>query len=64
MRQVPQAKNEIMTIENVAALLRCHQTTVYRLIKNRGFPAFKLGSDWRFRRGEIERWVREEGRIR
>jgi excisionase family DNA binding protein len=64
MRQVAQTKNEIMTIENVATLLRCHQTTVYRLIKERGFPAFKLGSDWRFKRSEIDRWVREKGRIR
>jgi excisionase family DNA binding protein len=48
---------DIMTVSTLAAYLQCHQSTVYRLLKEGRLPAFKLGSDWRFRRSEIERWI-------
>jgi excisionase family DNA binding protein len=49
-------EHEIMTIVEVAAYLRIHRTTVYRLIKKGGFPAFKIGSDYRFERYRINEW--------
>jgi excisionase family DNA binding protein len=33
-----------------------HPSTIYRLLKRKRIPAFKVGSDWRFDRGGIERW--------
>jgi len=48
-----------MTLEQVAAFLRVHPTTVYRLLKKRGIPAFKIGSEWRFSQDSVETWVRE-----
>ena len=44
----------VMTLEEVAAYLRVHQSTVYRLLKAQSSPAFKLGSDWRFNRESIK----------
>jgi excisionase family DNA binding protein len=32
---------------------------VYRLLKNRRIPAFKVGSDWRFNQESIEQWVKK-----
>jgi excisionase family DNA binding protein len=46
-----------MTLEEVAAYLRVHSSTVYRLLKRRGIPAFKMGNDWRFVQESIEEWV-------
>jgi excisionase family DNA binding protein len=53
----------MMTLDEVAQYLHVHPSTVYRLLKNRSIPAFKLGSDWRFNRESIERWMSklEEG---
>jgi len=51
--------NKIMTLEEVAAFLRVHSSTVYRLLKQHKIPAFKLGSDWRFNQESIKRWVAE-----
>jgi len=48
---------EIMTVSGLAEFLHCHQSTVYRLLKSGQIPAFKLGSDWRFRRSDIEAWI-------
>jgi excisionase family DNA binding protein len=47
----------IMTVDEVAEFLRIHKTTVYRLLKESRIPAFKVGSDWRFNREEIDRWM-------
>jgi len=50
---------EIMTVPEVARYLHLHVTTVYKLLKNKDIPAFKLGSDWRFEKAEIDSWVKE-----
>jgi excisionase family DNA binding protein len=46
-----------MTLEEVAAYLRVHESTVYRLLKKQSIPAFKLGSDWRFNQESIDKWI-------
>jgi excisionase family DNA binding protein len=50
---------EIMTVNLVAQYLRCDKVTVYKLIRRDKFPAFYLGSDWRFRRSDIDMWIAE-----
>jgi excisionase family DNA binding protein len=46
----------ILTIEDVAEYLRVHPSTIYRLLKKKQLPAFKVGREWRFNREEIDRW--------
>jgi excisionase family DNA binding protein len=46
----------VMTVGEVAQLLRCHPSTIYRLLKRREIPAFRVGTDWRFNLEEIDRW--------
>ena len=46
----------VMTLEEVASYLRVHPSTIYRLLKRRQLPAFKVGSDWRFNQESIDRW--------
>jgi len=65
--RIPDSKNEvasIMTVEDVAAYLRLHPSTIYRLVKMKQLPAFKLGSDWRFNRESIDRWRTDAERKR
>jgi excisionase family DNA binding protein len=46
-----------MTIHELSDYLHVHRSTLYRLLKQRELPgAFKIGSDWRFNRDEIDRW--------
>jgi excisionase family DNA binding protein len=53
--------SKIMTVAQVAEYLLCHPATLYRLVRRREIPAFRLGGrgDWRFRRSEIEQWIRD-----
>jgi excisionase family DNA binding protein len=46
----------VMTLEEVASYLRVHPSTIYRLLKRKELPAFKVGSDWRFNQESIDRW--------
>jgi PTS system nitrogen regulatory IIA component len=51
------AEREIMTIEEVADYLRVSERTVYDWAQKEMLPGGKLGTSWRFRRSDIERWV-------
>ena len=49
--------HEVLTIKEIGDLLRVHPSTIYKLTKKGKIPSFRVGSDWRFRRDEIERWM-------
>jgi len=48
--------DEVLTVRELAEYLRVHRTTIYRLLRARKLPAFKVGSDWRFNREHIDEW--------
>jgi excisionase family DNA binding protein len=52
-----------LKVGDVAALLRCHPSTVYRMLRRRELRAFKLGSDWRFLRADLEDWMRRAAEL-
>jgi excisionase family DNA binding protein len=56
-------ENEIMEAREVASFLRLHLFTVHKLAREGKLPAFKIGSDWRFRRSSIEAWVLSKEKI-
>ena len=49
--------NDILTIEEVASYLRVSERTVYEWANKGEIPCGKLGTSWRFKRSEIEKWV-------
>ena len=53
-------ESKVMTVMDVAAYLKCHQSTIYRLLKRKAIPAWRLGSDWRFNVDSIEAWVAKQ----
>ena len=48
---------EILTVPEVAEYLRCHESSIYRLVKNRQLQAFRVGSEIRFNRSQIDQWM-------
>jgi PTS system nitrogen regulatory IIA component len=51
--------HEIMTIDEVAEYLRVSERTVYDWAQKGELPGGKLGTTWRFKREEIEKWVND-----
>ena len=52
--------DEILTIKDVAAYLKVNERTVYRLAASKKIPAFKVGNAWRFRKDELDQWIRQQ----
>lgn len=51
---------EIMTAKEVAEYLNIHPLTVHKYAREGKIPAFKIGTDWRFHKKYIERWIKEK----
>lgn len=48
---------EILTIEEVSNYLRVSERTVYDWAQRGEIPCGKIGTVWRFKRSEIEKWI-------
>lgn len=51
---------EVMTSVEAAEYLKMHVKTVCRLAKEKKIPAKKVGSEWRFMRSVLDRWLAQE----
>ncbi len=51
--------DDILTIEEVAKYLRVSERTVYDWAQKGEIPAGKIGTVWRFKKNEIEKWVND-----
>jgi len=56
-RSPKEQPDQILTVPMLAEYLLCHPSTIYRLLKNKRIPGFRVGSDWRFRRSAIDQWL-------
>jgi PTS system nitrogen regulatory IIA component len=50
-------EDDILTIEEVAKYLRVSERTVYDWSQRGEIPSGKIGTVWRFKKSEIEKWV-------
>jgi excisionase family DNA binding protein len=48
---------KLMTVSEVADYLRVTKKTIYRLLMRGKIPATKVGNQWRFAQGAIDRWL-------
>lgn len=56
----PLAKQEILTIKELAEHLKVNDRTIYRLAAAKKIPAFKVGGSWRFSLADIETWIKQQ----
>jgi excisionase family DNA binding protein len=47
----------IMTVRELAAYLRMHEMTIYRMARQGEIPAYKVGNRWRFNKHRVEKWL-------
>lgn len=55
--------HEILTMKEICDLLKVHPSTIYKLIKQGEIPAFRIGSEWRFRRDTMLRLLSEKSNV-
>ena len=49
--------SRIMTAPELAEYLQIHLSTVYRMARKHQIPAFKIGTEIRFHRDVIKKWL-------
>ena len=57
--QSPPVDDDMLTLTEVAGILRMHPSTVARHVKASGLPAIRIGQTYRFRRSAVERYLEE-----
>lgn len=50
-----------LSVNEIAAYLGITPDSVYRWIESKGMPAHRLGRLWKFRKEEIDEWVKSGG---
>lgn len=50
-------QENLLTTEQVAEYLKVDKFTIYRLVAQKRIPAFRVGSQWRFKKSVIEDWL-------
>lgn len=49
--------DEILTVAEVAQLLKVADKTVYTMAQKSELPCFKVRGQWRFRRQDLDSWM-------
>jgi excisionase family DNA binding protein len=52
--------DEILTVVDVAQLLKVAEKTVYTMAQKGELPAFKVRGQWRFRRDDLDMWIERQ----
>ena len=56
--------DEILTIQEIAILLKLADKTVYSMAQAGELPAFKVRGQWRTRRVDFEAWIDRQAKDR
>ena len=54
------ASEEILEVKDVAKMLKVSTRTVIRLAERGDLTAFKIGDLWRFRRSDVDEYIRQQ----
>jgi excisionase family DNA binding protein len=49
------------SVDDIAAYLGIKRDTVYRWISERNMPGHKIGRLWKFRKEDVDEWVKSGG---
>jgi excisionase family DNA binding protein len=53
-------QGKYLTVAELSEFLHIDRTTIYRLLRQRKLPGFRIGSDWRFSLEAVEEWARDQ----
>jgi excisionase family DNA binding protein len=54
------SESDIMTVKDLATYLKIAEKTAYRFASDKKIPGFKVGNAWRFRKSEIDNWIKKQ----
>jgi excisionase family DNA binding protein len=57
-------ESEILTVKELHTYLKVPRPTIYAMAQNGRIPAAKIGKHWRFRRVDVDEWLKAQQWIR
>lgn len=57
--QTAEAASELLTVKEVAQLMRVSPNSIYQWVDNKGFPALRAGEDLRFDKQSVIEWMKQ-----
>lgn len=54
------SEDQVLTIKEVAAILKLAEKTVYSMARDGEIPAFKVRGQWRTRKLDFEKWMADQ----
>lgn len=55
--------DEIVTLQELSEYLKIAEKTLYSYAQKGLVPGIKIGSSWRFRKADIEKWLEKQRKI-
>src|ERR1700732_3816756 len=55
-------QSKVLTIPEVSMYLRVSRVIVYRLLRRKDIPAFRIAGKWRFNIEDLGHWIEKESR--
>ena len=52
-----EVSNKLLTVNEVAKILRVSNMTVYRLVKSKQIPAIRVGKNYRIKETDVEKYL-------
>jgi excisionase family DNA binding protein len=56
-RKGTEVSNKLLTVNEVAKILRVSNMTVYRLVKGKQIPAIRVGKNYRIKETDVEKYL-------
>lgn len=56
------ASEEVLTIKEVAVLLKLAEKTIYSMAQRGEIPTFKVRGQWRIRKVDFDKWIAGQAR--
>jgi excisionase family DNA binding protein len=60
LRKGDSMPESILTLPEVAGLLKVAEKTVYTMAQRGQLPAFKVRGQWRFKRSDLDQWIEDQ----
>jgi len=52
-------KDRLFSVDEICEYLGISRDTAYKWIDRRGLPAYRLGRLWKFRKQEVDKWIKQ-----
>ncbi len=57
----PEIDDRWLAVDDISVYLGVKRDTVYKWISEKNMPAHKIGRLWKFKKDEVDKWVRGGG---